>query len=307
MSTIPDGYQHPHPPRKHRPYTIPTVWQRMRDHPLVRTIAMQVGRYTRPRFLIIGAQKAGTTSLHEYLMAHPRFLPGYNKEIHFFDKDEHYMQGEWWYWAQFPVRGRGEPRFITGDATPYYLFHPHVPSRVRQMLPDARMIALLRNPVERAYSGWMHVTRGGEETLSFEDALEREFTMMRGEYPPLYAIRDPYVHQHYTYLSRGMYAEQLKRWFAQFPRERFLITTSDEFFAHPGDFTRRSLEFICAGTGIDPYDYPSFEDSAFRVFNEGNYSTSMRSDTRAMLVEFFKPHNRALEDLLKIDLSAWDR
>ncbi len=101
-----------------------------------------------PDFIILGAQRAGTSSLYYYLSQHPQILPAVRKELHFFD--DHYRRGLGWYRSQFPTRGaRGT---ITGEATPYYLSHPHAPARIQRLLPQARLIVLLRNPVERAIS-----------------------------------------------------------------------------------------------------------------------------------------------------------
>src|SRR5947209_1159841 len=132
-----------------------------------------------PDFLIIGAQKAGTTSLYRYLAAHPDIVASTRKEVHFFDIN--FWRGEWWYRSLFPLRRRLQRRpplrnrpAITGEASPYYLFHPFAPERAAQLLPDAKLIVLLRDPVERAWSHYRHEVANGRETMTFPDALAAE-------------------------------------------------------------------------------------------------------------------------------------
>src|SRR5215208_8528317 len=117
-----------------------------------------------PDFLILGAQKAGTTALYAYLRWHPQITGPSFKEVSFFDR--HYARGERWYRAHLPMRRSS----IVGEASPSYLFHPLAPERVAQMLPNARLVALLRNPVDRAFSHYQHEVALGREPLSFEAA-----------------------------------------------------------------------------------------------------------------------------------------
>src|SRR6188508_2786047 len=198
-----------------------------------------------PSFLIIGAQRAGTTSLFRYLLAHPDVAgPSggdaavwWVKETHFFD--EKFAKGVDWYRSFFPLaatreryRKRGHD-LQAGEATPYYMFHPAVPARVAAALPDVRLIAILRDPVERAWSHYRHEIDLGYETLSFEDALACEDDRIAGEEERLRA--DPsavsFAHQHHSYAARGRYLEQLERWWEVFPRERLLVIRSEDLHA----------------------------------------------------------------------------
>ena len=101
-----------------------------------------------PDFLIIGAQKCGTSSMFAYLNQHPQMKLPDVKEIHFFDLN--YSNGLDWYTSHFPPASLSH-RMVTGEASPYYLFHPHVPERVRLHCPDVKLVVMLRNPVDRAY------------------------------------------------------------------------------------------------------------------------------------------------------------
>src|SRR5947207_13676717 len=193
-----------------------------------------------PDFLILGAQKAGTTALYAYLRWHPQITGPSFKEVSFFDR--HYARGERWYRAHMPVRRSG----IVGEASPSYLFHPSAPERVARMLPGARLIALLRNPVDRAFSHYQHEVALGREELSFEDALACEDERMVGEVERM--PRDPAYFSHawwnYTYAARGRYAEQLERWFAAFPPEQLLVLLTDDLAADTPGTYRRVLRFL---------------------------------------------------------------
>jgi hypothetical protein len=241
-----------------------------------------------PDFLILGAQKAGTTALYAYLRWHPDITGPSFKEVSFFDR--HYAKGKRWYRAHLPRRRRA----LVGEASPGYLFHPLAPQRVAQMLPGARLIALLRNPVERAFSHYQHEVALGREELSFEDAIDREDERMQGEVERM--LRDPTYFSrawwNYTYVARGRYAEQLDRWFAAFPRERLLVLLTDELAADPAGTYRRVLDFL----GADAHDLESYP----RIFDR-DYA-DMSPATRARLEREFSEPNRRLAALLERDL-----
>jgi lipopolysaccharide transport system ATP-binding protein len=241
-----------------------------------------------PDFLILGAQKAGTTALYAYLRWHPEITGPSFKEISFFDR--HYARGERWYRAHLPVR-QGS---IVGEASPSYLFHPLAPERVARMVPDARLIALLRNPVDRAFSHYQHEVALGREPLSFEEAVASENERMEGELEQM--LRDPSYFSHawwnYTYLARGRYAEQLERWFAFFAREQLLVLFTDELGEDPGGTYRRVLDFL----GAETRDLPSYP----RIF-EREYE-QMPLETRARLERSFEEPNRRLAELLGREL-----
>ena len=174
---------------------------------------------TLPDFLIIGAQKGGTTSLYLYLNEHPNIGGAVIKEVSFFDKNYH--QGLAWYRAQFPTplrklytRDVRKQNYIVGEASPGYLIYPHAPERIAKILPRVKLIALLRNPVERAYSQYRHNVERGYEQLSFADAIEAEEERTRAEKEKV--LNDAQYNStaffRYSYLARGVYVDQLKHW-----------------------------------------------------------------------------------------------
>ena len=183
-----------------------------------------------PDAVILGAQKSGTSSLHNYLVQHPGVIEPLRKEVHYFDVA--YERGEAWYRAHFgPL---GDPG-LNLDSSPYYLFHPAVPQRLHDLLPDAKLIVLLRDPVRRAYSHYWHERDKKRETLGFEDAIAAEPERLGDAHQQLAAgtLQRSHAHQHFSYLARGRYAEQLERWFTLFPREQFLVLRFEDLAREP--------------------------------------------------------------------------
>jgi Sulfotransferase domain len=234
-----------------------------------------------PDFIIIGAQRGGTTGFHQALAQHPRVEPAARKELHFFDVL--FDRGSGWYWRQFPA---GLPEgVVTGEATPYYLFHPHAAPRAAEVAPDARLIVLLRDPVERAWSHY-HLSRSqGMEPLSFAEAIEREPERLAGEIERMLADDRYYsfAHQHHSYLARGRYAGQLETWFRHFPRDRLLILPSEAFYADPAASIRQATAFL---------DLPPFDLPAWRPMNESGKSAMDPALRRALAVHFAADNER---------------
>jgi hypothetical protein len=251
-----------------------------------------------PDYIIIGAQKCGTSSLYRYLNEHPSVAAAAGKEVHYFDW--HYRRGPRWYRAHFPTvayrelfRARTGQRLVTGEASPYYLFHPHSPLRIKRLVPDVKLIALLRDPAERAVSAYHHQVRAGTEPLSLAEALEQEPSRLAGEIERLSRNEDykSVAHRRYSYLSRGHYAEQLEQWFRHFPREQLLVIRSEDFFNDPGGAVADVATFL----GLPP-----LPPRQFRRFNAGDYEHTDPA-IRARLNDYFAPHNRRLYQLLGRD------
>jgi hypothetical protein len=248
---------------------------------------------TAPDFVIIGAQRGGTTSLHAYLGAHPQVETPATKELHFIT-DRH-ERGLDWYLGQFPAELALD--VITGEATPYALFHPLAPRRLREIAPAARLIALLRNPVDRAYSHYILERSGGHETLDFAAALDAEQKRLDGEEARL--TREPTYasapHKHASYLARGDYARQLERWFAVFPREQILVLRSEDLYERSAETFAHVAQFL----GIShPAPIP------FTAHNRSS-GPPLGPAIRDRLSRHFAPLNARLADLLGWD-PGWD-
>jgi hypothetical protein len=259
----------------------------------------KASRHPLPDFLIIGAHKAGTTSLYDYLTQHPQVMSAKRKELHFFSKNYH--RGIDWYRQRFPsFDARAErqettgKRVLTGEGTPYYLFHPHAARRIARDLPEAKLIVLLREPVARAYSHYQHEVRLGHETLSFENAIRAESKRLDGELAKMLADERHYSfnHQHFAYRARGIYVDQLQVYSQVIPRERLLILSSDELFSDPQTTFATTLAFL----GLD--DVPIAD---MKPRNAGEYDRSLTLPICDELEAFFKPHNRRLFEFLGRD------
>ena len=247
-----------------------------------------------PDFLIIGTQKGGTTFLYNILRRHPHFKAAAKKEIHFFDAPR-FRRGVDWYRTQFPrQQRRNGQKVITGEASPYYLFYPHAPRRVAETIPRVKLLALLRNPVDRAYSDYQHTLRQEFETLGFKEALELEEERLRGEKEKILADESyrGINHRRYSYLARGIYVDQLKEWHRYFDREQLLILKSEDFFANPSETVDLVLEFL---------DLPERDFELEGKRNEGGYSEPMAADTRQWLRDYYEPHNKRLYEYLGRD------
>lgn len=254
---------------------------------------------TLPEFVVLGAQKAGTTSLYEYLIQHPDVGDARTKEVHYFDLA--YERGPNWYRAHFPTRlhaawhraatGR---RLVVGEASPYYLFHPLVPERMKRDLPEAKFVVLLRNPVSRAVSQYHHEVRWGFEKRPIAQAFAEEFPMVDDEERRM--IADPkyysFGHHHHSYRARGRYAVQLERWFAHFPQDRFLILRSEDFHAD----TPRHLDEVCRWLGLAPFG-AGIAATDLSERNKGEYEKPDAALLDELRAEF-QPHNERLEKLL---------
>lgn len=236
----------------------------------------------RPDFLIIGAQRSGTTSVFRYLSEHPQIRPSSWKEVHYFDK--HWERGADWYRSWFPPEEELAGGLLTGEATPYLLFHPVSAERVRATLPDVRLIALLREPVARACSHYRHECRLGYESLSLPAAFAAEAERL--------ASGEDWDERHYSYVSRGEYAGQLRRWFDLYPREQFFIVPSERLFADAAKVTNE----LAAWMGLEPFDLPEWP---------AHYGTEpgeqLEPSLAAELAAHFRPFNEELYELLGED------
>lgn len=274
-----------------------------------RAVSVQVGTVTAsrrqlPSFILVGAQRAGTTSLFRALMSHPLiYSANYHKGVNYFDVN--YERGLSWYQGHFPTvaslrrrtRGAsGEP--ITFEASGYYMFHPCAAERLARHLPDVKILAMLRDPVERAYSAHKHELARGYETEQFERALEMEDERLAGQVERMLA--DPgyqsFSHRHHAYLRRGQYAEQLSRLGRFFGEDRIHVIESESFFQEPEETYGRVLDFL---------ELPTVMPGRFDRWN-GRPSAPMSAATRARLRSHFSSHDASLAEMLGRE-PAWLR
>lgn len=267
-----------------------------------RAVTRTVGQLTadtrmQPDFLMVGAQRSGTTSLYRCLAAHPAVTPPlFHKGVHYFDVN--YGRGPAWYQGHFPVRTLAGRRTraaaaapITGESSGYYMHHPLAPSRIAADLPHVKLLVLLRDPVERAYSAHRHEYARGFETEEFEPALELEQERLAGEVDRMRA--DPHYvsfsHRHHSYVDRGRYVHQLSLLVDLFGRERILVLDSEDFFASP----ERTFDRVVSFLGL-----PSWRPDSFGRIN-ARPRAPMPESVRRRLDEHFFPYDEALAALLE--------
>jgi Sulfotransferase domain len=253
-----------------------------------------------PDFVIVGAKRGGSTSLYNYVLDHPAVVPLFPgrqhiKGPHYYDT--RYANGLTWYRSHFPLEAAGrhlarpaQHPVLCGESSPYYLFHPLAAERLARDFPQVRVIAVLRDPVERAYSHFKERTHHGGETLSFEEALAAEPDRLRGEEERI--IAEPgYVsaeHENHSYLAQGRYLDMLPRWFKFFPREQVHIAVSEEFYADPDRQVSEVWKFL----GLPPHQ--------LRNRKRYNYlpAPGVAPETRRQLNESLAGHHRDLAELL---------
>ncbi len=245
-----------------------------------------------PNFLIIGAQKAGTTSLYHHLICHPNIAPARFKELHFFDR--HFSNGPEWYRAYFPRHGHSGESFVTGESTPDYLSGWWVPDRIRSIIPEAKFIVLLRNPVDRAYSHFHHNVRKGVEFRSFENAIEDERKRMMASEINTVGPNSKNFFGPFAYIGRSLYGPQIAHWLKYFSMDQFLFLNSEDLFSKPSFQFSRILSFLNL--------LPDPRLDNISECNKGGYAP-LKGETRRDLEAFFRPHNKRLSGLLGQDFT----
>lgn len=251
-----------------------------------------------PAFLIIGTQRGGTSSLYRYLSEHPQITPSLRKETEYFAGK--YALGLSWYKAHFPKLAAlsdrmGRPQRMTFEATPDYLLHPYAARRASQLVPNAKIVGLLRDPVERAFSHHRHMLRRGFESLPFRAAIEVEEERCADDWERL-SLDEMYRPRNllrFSYVERGHYAEQLARWLDEYDRDKTLFVISERFFTD----TEKVFAEIIAFLGLDDWKPDRFPNhSAVR-----NSSEALGQPMRAQLMDHYQPYNKRLETLIGRD------
>jgi hypothetical protein len=296
------GPQPPHPLPDLSPYGAPVrerhgVLDRLKGRTL--DSARRFGAATsslraKPDYLIIGTKRGGSTSLARWLLEHPQVASLFparetRKGTYYFDVN--YDRGVHWYGSHFPsVASLKAASKIVGEAVPYYLYHPLAPVRARAYAPTAKVIALLRNPIDRAFGHWGERTRNGVEWLPFPDALDAEAVRIAGEEERIMA--EPgyvsFAHQHYSYVDQGRYERGLSRWMHHWPAHQLLILRSEDMYDDPGRIYRHVTEFL----GLDP-----FSPTEFAAWNK-RAGSSLPAGQQGRLREALAPSIAATENLL---------
>lgn len=258
-----------------------------------------------PDFLLIGAKRGGSTSLYFALLEHPQILPlfpgarflpkdNHTKGVHYFDT--HHPRGNAWYRSHFPATPRRRGKLV-GEGSPYYLFHPLAAERAAREAADARILLIVRDPVERAFSHYRERRRENAEPLAtFEEALAAEAGRLAGEEERI--VAEPgyvsYAHEQESYRAQGEYAPHLRRWLKYFPAERVHVLVAEEFYAAP----QRACDGVAEFLGLTPAPLPA---AAGHPWN-ASPNRDLLPATRVALQRHYAPFNAELSELLGREL-----
>lgn len=248
------------------------------------------GAHTSPlvHFVICGTQKGGTSALDSYLREHPQVCMAAQKELHFFDNEDNFSRSAVEYSAYHSFFSPKSSHIVLGESTPSYMYWYDAPRRLWTYNSMIKLIVLLRNPIERAYSHWNMERARNAESLSFWDAIRNEKIRCR--------VALPYQHRVYSYIDRGFYLEQLRRLWTYFPEDQVLVLRSDDL----RDNHRSTLRSICAFLGIDDFDHVEQ-----KTIHSLGYPTSMEGRARDYLASIYEHEIRGLEQVLNWDCRDW--
>lgn len=242
-------------------------------------------------FLICGTQKGGTSALDLYLRGHPEICMAVNKEVHFFDNEDHFKSNNLvdynFYHRAFEPKLRSQ---LLGEATPIYMYWYDAPRRIWEYNQNMKLIVILRNPIERAYSHWNMEFSRGADNISFWDALITERDRCREALPS--------QHRVYSYVDRGLYSEQLRRLWTFFPKEQILILKNEALRIEP----KKTLKQICEFLGVSAEPFLEIDS---KVVHATPYKISMSKKEKDYLRSEFEFEIKNIERMLGWDCNDW--
>lgn len=241
-------------------------------------------------FLVIGAQKSGTTALYEMLKKHSEIDMSHKKEIHFFDNDLHFAEESGVDYTKYNSK---LPDFskdkIRGEITPIYMYWEPSAQRIKDYNPNIKLIAILRNPIERAYSHWQMEKSRGKENLAFEQALKQEKNRL--------ACTHPQQHRVYSYTDRGFYSKQIERLNQLFSADQVLYIRYEDFLQSPDLVFRNICKFLGVSQPLVPIQSEKVHC--------GNYDSDITRECTDLLNRVYEEEYRKLEKLLNWKLDSW--
>ena len=241
-----------------------------------------------PDFIIIGSMKCGTTSLYYDICEHPCTLVAAYDEIGFFDSNFHL--GINWYRSMFPRKKqiedirRKEGAAITGEDTPFYFWKPIAAKRIQKLLPNIKLITILRNPIDRAYSEYQDLVSSESNSPSFETFIENEINTRRKDSSLITEENFEIFNQKNSYLLKGIYVDQLKIWAGLFPKEQIFTLSTENLNSEPITALESVFQYL---------NLPDYKIKNIQRQKQKKYAP-MKPQTRKSLIEFFKPHNERL-------------
>jgi len=251
-----------------------------------------------PNFIIVGAVRCGTTSLYYNICEHSCVLPASYDEIGFFDSN--YELGINWYKSMFPTkfkRKKIESKTgicITGEDTPFYFWDKKAIERIKKEIPKIKLIVLLRNPIDRAYSNYHLGVRSGSESLSFEDSIKKEISLLEKNNDVESDGIEKFLRPR-SYIAKGFYYNQIKNWFEVFSKDQILVLNTENLAKNPHQTLEQVFNFL---------SLPNEQIKNLQNRKVENYQ-KMSEDTRQFLRKLYKPHNEKLFKFLKKKFE-WD-
>lgn len=246
-------------------------------------------RQRRLDFIGVGVQKAGTTALFSYLKNHPDIGLGSKKEIHFFDRKENFFFPNWFYFSYHKYFNFKSGKKIYGEITPIYLYWRSAAGHIHEYNPKIKIIAILRNPVERAYSGWNMNIKVGFDKVDFEQAILSERQRSRKLLP--------YQHHHYSIVDRGFYSSQIREYRRFFPDEQLLFIKYENYKSAPEETLKSIFKFL--NVRLDNYNFNALTSNVYE------YNKKINENTRMQLIKTYENDVREVERLLGWDCSDW--
>ena len=241
------------------------------------------------KFVVAGTQKGGTTALDKYLRGHKGILMAARKEAHFFDTEKHFKNSTPDY-SIYHSLFRGVPRGrLVGESTPIYMYWKDAVPRIKEYNPRMKLIMTLRNPIDRAFSGWNMERERGRDELSFWDAIQGEEDRC--------AAGDLKQNKIFSYTDRGLYAQQLKWIWKFFPKNQTHVIKSEDL----RNEANSTLQGISKFLRIEPFE----NDIKEKTVHARSYTTQMSEQERDFLRTKFRTDIRELESLLGWDCSEW--
>lgn len=238
-----------------------------------------------PDFMVIGAMKAGTSTLYKCICQHPKIQRAKVKELHFFETDKYKTLGLKWYESQFQKLKSDE---ITGEGTVGYIYYPMVPKLVKKHYPKTKLILILRNPANRAYSHYQHRVRNMQEKRKFEEIVMPILTGDSSINLSWSKQKSASLSTGENILRRGVYIKQVENWLKYFDRSQLHIVIFEDFIKNPQKCMKGIYKFL----GVNYFD-------GFNSASHNTYSYSkIKPVTRKFLVDFYKPFNKKLEAFL---------
>jgi len=239
-------------------------------------------------FIVCGTQKGGTTALNAYFKEHAEICMACIKEVHYFDRDKYFANGKPNYAKYHSFFAPNKSHTIIGEATPIYMYWEQAPKRIFDYRPDIKIILILRNPIERAYSHWNMERSNKKDSLSFSEAIRNESQRCKEAHPS--------QHRLFSYIDRGHYLDQIKRIWKYFPKEQVLILKNEDLKSKPNETLASISDFL----GI-----ANFKNVENKDVHSTPYVSKLSSEDRDYLRGIFEPGIKQLEKELNWDCSDW--